>query len=204
MRKLLTTSLLAMSLIAAAPALAKSRGFDTTISSPLTTAVKIEIALSEDMAHRANNLPKKLPDRGHNSSRLLNNGFAQNGFYGDRDLEYLQERLLSGLEKRFNKKGIKIDENAATVLRVTIEDAQPNRPTLKQLSQTPSLSFQSISLGGAEIAAELTAADGSSLGTMNYRYFETDLRDVRSGSTWHDANWAFQRFAARAAKTLEN
>ena len=204
MRKLFTTSLLTISLIAAVPALAKSRGFDTTISSPLTTAVKIEIALSEDMAHRANNLPEKLSDRGHNSSRTHNNGFALNGFYGDRDLEYLQERLLSGLERKFGKKGIKVDDNAATVLRVTIEDAQPNRPTLKQLSQTPSLSFRSISLGGAEIAAELTAADGRSLGTMNYRYFETDLRDVKSGSTWHDANWAFQRFASRAAKTLQN
>ena len=204
MRRLLTTSLLAISLIAAAPALAKSRGFDTTISAPLTTSVKIEIVLSEDMAHRANNLPEDRSRRGANFSRITNNGFAQNGFYGDRDLEYLQDTLLRNLEKRFAKKGIQIDDNAAAVLRVIIEDAHPNRPTLKQLSKSPSLSFRSLSIGGAEIAAQLTAADGSSLGDMSYRYFETDIRDSSFGGTWHDANRAIQRFAVRAAKTLQN
>ncbi len=203
MRNSLTTSLLAITLISAVPALAKSRGFDTTISSPLTTAVKIEIALSEDMAHRANNLPEKLSDRGHRS-HISNNGFSGNGYYGEPDLERLQENLLADMEKRFAKKGIAIDESAGTILRVTIEDARPNRPTFKQLSQSPSLSYRSVSLGGAELEAELISPDGSSLGAMSYRYFETDLSDSSFGGTWHDANRAFERFASRAAKTLQN
>ena len=202
MRKLLTPSLLALTLAAAAtPALAKSRGFDSTLTTSLTTPVKIEIVLSEDMAHRANNLPEKLSDRSHATFR---DGFIGNGFYGDRDLEYLQENLRKDLEKNFAKKGIETSQTAATVLRVTIEDAKPNRPTQKQLSKLPGLSFRSISVGGAELGAELISAQGSSLGSITYDYYETDIRDAAFGGTWSDANFAFERFALRAAKELQN
>jgi len=77
MRGFLTTSLLTLSLISAAPALAKSKGYDSTIAEPLNSAVKIEIVLSEEMAHRANNLPTKLKDR-NGVGRLNSNGFNQN------------------------------------------------------------------------------------------------------------------------------
>ena len=87
MRSILTSSLIALSFAIAAPALAKTHGYDTTVSAPLTSAVKIEVVLSEDMAHRANNLPEKLSDR--SGARGFNSGFSGNGFYGDRDLERL-------------------------------------------------------------------------------------------------------------------
>jgi len=182
--------------------MAKSYGFDTTVSAPLTSAVKIEVILSEDMAHRANNLPEKLSDR--SGARSLRAGFAGNGFYGDRDLERLTERLESKLEQKLVKKGIEVSDNASTVLRITIEDAKPNRPTFNQLSKQPGLSFESIGLGGAELEAELIAAGGQSLGTMSYKYYENDIRDARYGGTWGDAHRAFGRFASKAAKTLSN
>ena len=201
MRSVLASSLLALSFAVAAPAMAKT-GFDTTVTAPLTSAVKIEVVLSEDMAHRANNLPKKLSDRGH--ARGLRSGFSGNGFYGDRDLERLTERLESKLQRKLMKKGIEVSDNASTVLRITIEDARPNRPTFNQLSKEPSLSFESISLGGAELEAELIAAGGRSLGTMSYKYYENDIRDAKYGGTWSDAHRAFGRFASKAAKTLAN
>ena len=200
MRSILASSIIALSFTLAAPALAKSVGFDTTVTAPLTSAVKLEIVVSEDMAHRANNLPEKLSDR--SSARGLRSGFAGNGFYGDRDIERLTERLESKLEQKFAKKGILISDTASTILRITIEDAKPNRPTFNQLSKQPSLSFQSIGNGGAELQAELIAAGGRSLGTMSYRYYETDIRDARFGGTWGDAHRAFGRFASKAAKTL--
>lgn len=202
MRSILASSLLALSFAVAAPALAKSRGYDTTVSAPLTSAVKIEVIVGKDMAHRANNLPVKLSDR--SGARGFNSGFSGNGFYGDRDLERLTERLQSKLEAKFTKKGIEVSDTASTVLRITIEDAKPNRPTFKQLSKEPGLSFESFGIGGAELQAELIAAGGKSLGTMSYRYYENDIRDAKFGGTWGDAHRAFSRFASKAAKTLSN
>jgi len=202
MRKILASSLLALSFTVAAPALAKSYGFDTTVATPVSSAVKIEVIVSEDMAHRANNLPKKLSDR--SGARGLRSGFSGNGFYGDRDIERLTERLESKLEKKFAQKGIQISDTASTVFRITIEDAKPNRPTFKQLSVEPSLSYQSFGNGGAELQAELIAAGGQSLGTMSYKFYENDIRDARFGGTWSDAHRAFGRFASKAAKTLAN
>ena len=202
MRTVLASSLLALSLILAAPAIATSYGFDTTVTAPLTSAVKIEVVVSEDMAHRANNLPEKLSDR--SSARGLRSGFAGNGFYGDRDIEHLTERLESKLEQKFAKKGILISDTASTILRITIEDAKPNRPTFNQLSVQPGLSFNSFGNGGAELEAELIAAGGQSLGTMSYRYYENDIRYAKFGGIWNDAHRAFGRFASKAAKTLSN
>ena len=202
MRSILASSILALSFTLAAPALAKSYGFDTTVTSPLTSAVKIEVVFSEDMVHRANNLPKKIGDR--SGARGLNSGFSGNGFYGDRDLERLTERLSVKLEQKFAKKGIEISDTASTVLRITIEDAKPNRPTFNQLSKQPGLSFQSFGNGGAELQAELIAAGGRSLGTMSYRYYENDIRYAKFGGTWNDTHRAFSRFAGKAAKTLSN
>jgi hypothetical protein len=202
MRTILASSLIALSLSIALPAVSKSRGFDSTVTAPVTTAVKIEVVMSEDMAYRANNLPKKISDRGN--ARSLRSGFSGNGFYGDRELERLTERLESKLEKRLSRKGIEVSDTAPTVLRVTIEDAKPNRPTFNQLSKEPSLSYQSFANGGAELEAELVAAGGRSLGTMSYVYYENDIRDARFGGTWSDAHRAFGRFARSAAKTLAN
>jgi len=202
MRKLLTSALITVSFLASAPAFAKSYGYNSTVSEPLTSAVKIEVVLSEDMAHRADNLPKKLKHR--SNSRRLNAGFANNGFYGERELQLLTERLQSKIERKFAKKGIAVADNASTVLRVTIANAKPNRPTYKQLSKDVRLSFQSFGTGGAEIESELIAAGGRSLGAINYKWYETDIRDSKYGGTWTDAHRAFSRYASRAAKALSN
>lgn len=202
MRKILTSSLLTASLLFSATAFAKSFGYSSTITDPLASAVKIEIGLSEDLAHRANNLPKSIRDR--SGSLRLNSGFANNGYIGDRDLDLLKKRLQSKIEKRFSKKGIAISENASTILRVTLADAKPNRPTFEQQSRDVSLSFQSIALGGAEIESELVTRDGRSLGNINYRWYENDIRDASFGSTWSDTYRAFDRYASRAAKVLSN
>ena len=202
MRKILTSSLLTASLLFSATAFAKSFGYSSTITEPLASAVKIEIGLSEDLAHRANNLPKLIRDR--SSSLRSNSGFANNGYYGDKDLDLLKKRLQSKIEKRFSKKGIAISENASTILRVTLADAKPNRPTFEQQSRDVSLSFQSIALGGAEIESELVTRDGRSLGNINYRWYENDIREASFGSTWSDTYRAFDRYASRAAKVLSN
>lgn len=201
-----TTFILATTALMFAPlgAAAKSHGFETTIASPLQTPVKIEVVLSEDLAFRANNLPKKLSDRG-SGSRGLGAGFSGNGFYGDRALEHLVDEVLEELTEDFTKRGIAISDDAAIILRVTLEDVKNNRPTFEQMSKEPGLSFDSFGVGGAELSGELVSNDGNSLGTVNYRWFETGLRNdgfARANGTWSDANRAISRFAKKTAKTL--
>jgi len=203
MRKLLTTSLIAMSLAFSASAIAKSHGYSTTVTEPVTTALKIEVVVSEDLAFRANNLPKKRSAR--SSSKRLNAAFANNGYYGEREIQRLTDNLQARIEHRFAKKGIEISDDGPTTLRVTIADARNNRPTHEQLTRDIGLSFlSSIALGGAEIESELLTADGRSLGTMNYAYYENEIREASFGGTWSDAHDAFRRYARRAAKTLSN
>ncbi len=199
MRHIFKSFILSAPLVLAAPMLANATGFESTLSAPLTTPVKIDIRLSEDLAYRANHLPKKLSDRG--GSSRLGTAFGQNGHYGERDLNRLQERLEKKLTRRLEKKGIVVSDTATTVFRVTIIDAENNRPTFEQLSRETSLSYNnSVGTGGAEFEAEILAVDGSSLGIINYDWFETDIRDSSFGGTWRDANRAIDRFARRVAK----
>ena len=202
MHSIIKTSLIAFSLIAAAPIAANATGFESTVESPLSGPIKVEVRLSEDLAYRANNLPKKRSKRGSSGHR--NSPFAQNGYYGEKDLARLTQRLETHILAQMEKRGVSTSPNAATVLRVTLTDAKPNRPTFNQLSREVGLSFQSFSIGGAEMEAEIISAGGDSLGTMNYDWYEDDIRDAKYNGTWTDAHRSIQRFAKHAAKNLAN
>ena len=200
MRYILKSSLLVGSVMLAAPTLANANGFESTIMAPVASDVKIEIRLSDDLAYRANNLPEKLSDRGNSAGR--SSAFSQNGFYGERDLIRLQERLEKRLTRQLGKRGLTVSDSAPTVLRVTLADVKNNRPTFRQLSRSTGLSYQSFGTGGAELEAEVLSAGGSSLGTMRYEWYEFDVRDSQFGGTWTDAHRAMDRFAIKAAKKL--
>lgn len=185
--------------ISSTPAQARI-GFESTVTAPVSEAVKLDIQLSESMAYRANNLPKKLTDR--SGSGISRSGFSANGYYGEKDLNRLTQRLEKRLTEQLTKRGLRVDENASTVLRVVLTDAKNNRPTFTQLSKEPSLSFQSFGNGGAEFEAQLIRAGGENLGDISYRWYEDDIRYARTGGTWSDANRSIDRFAKKAAKTL--
>ena len=190
-------------LLAPLSAVAKTRGFDTTIASPLTAPVKIEVVLSDDLAHRANNLPEKLSDRG--GARSLRSGFSGNGFYGDQALQSLLDEVSEELTEDLTRQGVAVSDEAEIVLRVTLEDVRNNRPTFEQLSREPGLSFDSFGVGGAELSSQLLDADGDELGTMTYRWFETTIDPAgfaRANGVWTDAHRAISRFSRKAAKTL--
>jgi len=192
MRKHLSAIFLISALVMAAPASARSN-FQSTVEAPLSGAVKLEVVIGEELAYRAENLPKKLSDRG--SSSRFSRGFGKNGNYGVRDVARLQARLERKVTAQFARKGITLSDSAPTVLRVTLTNAKPNRPTIEQLSKEPGLSYSSFGLGGAEIEAELVSAGGQSLGNMQYRFYEDDIRDAAFSGTWTDAYRSFDRFA---------
>ena len=198
MRKLFTVFPAAALL--AAPAIAHAGGFDYNFSQTISGPMKLEIVISDDLAHRANNLPEKLSDR---PSRRLNASFGNNGHYGDKAIAFLIEDMNDELLRDFNKRGISLNDNAPTILRVTIEDVKPNKPTFRQLSKDTSLSFQSFGIGGAEISAEIVYANGEIIGKAEYDYY-SNLGDSPFPpiGTWEDARRAFDHFSKKLSKKL--
>ena len=180
---------------------AQARGFKSDLSTTITGPINVEVVVSEDLAHRAENLPKKLSDRG--SGRRLNAGFANNGLYGQKEIDRLVEEVNEELAHDFEKRGIAISENASTTLRVTLVMAKPNRPTHNQLSRDIGLSFNSFGLGGAELTADVIGANGESLGTMEYDYYTSfNERVFQPIGIWEDANRSISKFSRKASKTL--
>lgn len=212
MRSRLKTFILASAAFLAFPALAHAseniKPFEKLQTSAVKqdfSAVKIDIVYSEDMKQRANSLPSLISLRGPGTIRGTRSGFSGNGYYGDRSLDNLAKSLDRKMTKRFKKKGISVSEDAPVTLRVTIVDARNNRPTFKQVSQEPGLSFQSIRIGGVELTADLVDQSGNTIDTMHYSYFERDFEiSDQFSSVWYDANQGFNFFAKEAAKQLSN
>lgn len=199
MRKILT--LLSVAALISTPLSAQARGFDSDFSATITGPMKLEIRVSDDLAHRANNLPKKLTDR--SSSSRLNSSFANNGRYGDKAISHLLEDMNEEITADFTRQGIILSDSAPTVLRITIEKVKPNRPTFKQLSTDASLSFQSFGIGGAEVSADILGANGNVIGSAEYDYYSSlDQHIVRPIGTWADAERAFSRFSRKLSKKL--
>ena len=204
MKKIQTSSLIALAVsagtltITSTAMASNSRHFSSTLQTP-TTPVRINVTLGEDLAFRADNLSTKLQDK-HNS-RSLNNGFAGNGYFGQKDLDHLTERLQKRMVARLEKDGIVVSDNATTVLNLVITDAKPNRPTFKQLSKDASLSSRSFGVGGAKFEGTLISPSGEQ-GEVSYSWYENDIYDAQYGGIWTDANRAIDRFARKTAKSL--
>ena len=200
MRKLLT--LISTAAILTTPAFAQARGFDADFSQAVTGPFKLEVIVSDDLAHRANNLPKKLSDRG--TSSRLNSAYASNGKYGDRAIEDLLEEMHEEITGDFAKRGLVLSESAPTLLRITIVKAKPNRPTFNQLGEDPSLSFKSYGIGGAEVSAEFITAGGDVVGTAEYDYYSSfgDRPHLSASGVWTDADRAMSRFSKKLSKKL--
>jgi hypothetical protein len=115
--------------------------------------------------------------------------------YGVRELEYLATDLRKTVAARL------ADSRAYDGARIemTLMDATPNRPTFKQMSDRPGLSFQSFGLGGARIAGQIVTADGKA-SPIDYKWYESDIRWEHMNSTWGDAQTTFQQFAARLGR----
>lgn len=118
--------------------------------------------------------------------------------YGVKEGEYLSKEVIEDLMREFKR----ADVDPARV-EIVIENAMPNRPTFKQLGDKPGLDFaRSISIGGMDLKATAYDAEGVTLASYEYGWFENDIRNVVGSSTWSDANRASRRFARKFAKEL--
>lgn len=115
--------------------------------------------------------------------------------YGVREAQLLTGDLQSSVEKALAKTGA----HDGARIELTLTDVKPNRPTFKQLGDTPGLSMQSFGIGGATIEGKIIAADGTET-PITYRWYETDIREAYLRWIWSDAEDTFDRFARRLAK----
>ena len=143
---------------------------------PLASATTVNVSYSEDFA-------EKLTDD-----------------YGEREGTKLSEKVTKDLIREFEKQGLSVAR-----VDVMIIDAKPNRPTFKQLGDRPGLdASRSISIGGMSLEGTAYDAEGNALGTKQYDWFETDIRDAVGAGTWTDARRASDRFARRFATDLSD
>ena len=99
------------------------------------------------------------------------------------------------------ERGATLSEGAPVTVEISIVDADPNRPTMQQLADTPGLdAFRSISIGGAELHAVLRGADGQVLSEVTHRRYNHSLDDViPPATTWTEARRAIRQFANKVA-----
>jgi hypothetical protein len=133
---------------------------------------RVEVTIGPDLAAKADNL-------------------------GAREFDYLTRDLKRAVERRLDKSGGLTGSGGE--LRLVIDDAVPNRPTMQQLSSKPGLSMESFGNGGARISGEYIAADGART-PVQYRWYENDIWRAPYRSTWADASFAFDGLARRIEK----
>lgn len=118
--------------------------------------------------------------------------------YGAREIPTLTGDLQSSVEKALAKSGA----HDGARIELILTDVKPNRPTFKQMGDTPGLSMESFGIGGASIKGRIVAADGTE-SPIDYSWYETDIRQTFANWVWHDAEWTFDRFARRLARGQE-
>jgi hypothetical protein len=115
--------------------------------------------------------------------------------YGVKEVARLQDELQKDVARELARTGA----YDGARIELVLVDVVPNRPTFKQLTDTPGLSMQSFGIGGAKIGGQTVAADGT-VTPVDYRWYETDIRWSWANWTWSDAEYAFDRFARKLAQ----
>lgn len=108
------------------------------------------------------------------------------------------DRLAADLKRHVERELGRTGALDGARVELTLVDAEPNRPTFRQLTDRPGLSYESFGVGGAKIEGKATAADGT-ITPIRYQWYESDIRYARDRVTWADADSAFGQFARRLA-----
>lgn len=116
--------------------------------------------------------------------------------YGVREGEVLRTAVTDAISRELARCGVSAD---TARIDVTIVDAEPNRPTMQQLFDRPSLDYSSISIGGAELVATIHLAGGSTLEVTHRRYNHSLSDIVGPATTWTEARRSIRQFAVKVA-----
>ena len=123
--------------------------------------------------------------------------------YGDEEGAYLQQETLRLVQEALVRRGAQpVADGGALTIEITIVRAVPNRPTMTQLRDTPGLSMESISIGGAEFEAVIRDANGVERARVTHERFSFDIEDSIAAGVWTDARRAMRGFAHMVAVAL--
>lgn len=115
---------------------------------------------------------------------------------GVREGEVLRAAVNDAIARELSRRGVSVDSAS---IDVTIVDAEPNRPTMQQLVDEPSLDFASVSIGGAELRAVVRGAGGAT-NEVTHRRYNHSLADISgAATTWTEARRAIRQFAVKVA-----
>lgn len=119
---------------------------------------------------------------------------------GAREGEYLRQAITEQVAAALADQGATLNSGAPVVIEVSIVDADPNRPTIEQLSHRPGLDMiRSISVGGAELRAVLRQ-NGTVIAEVDHRRYNHGLQDLTfATSTWSEARRSIRQFAIKVA-----
>lgn len=116
--------------------------------------------------------------------------------YGDREIKIIIDEIESSINQALKGKDYKVE--------VLVNDISPSRPTFDQMSDRPELSYQSISIGGADLEGKVFDIDGDLLLEVEYEYTAPSLELALLNWTWDDASFAIDQFSYRLKKDLKN
>lgn len=119
---------------------------------------------------------------------------AFNEKYGAEEKVYIEKLVRDEIQKSLGSE-YSVD--------VFVESATPNRPTMYQMAQTPSLSFQSFSLGGADMTGKVFDKNGNQVGEVHHKYYTPSIYEAQYSWTWHDADWAIEKFASKLKNSVK-
>jgi hypothetical protein len=120
--------------------------------------------------------------------------------YGTREIAPLTQYAKRQIERELTKAGATVG-GAGLRVETTLTSATANKPTFKQLGDTPGLDYtRSVSIGGSRLTAKFIDPSGAIVGEVDGGYYENDIRFVYSGMPWADAERGMRRFAAKVGE----
>lgn len=137
-------------------------------AAPLSTVGSVEVTISPE-------LQKKAADE-----------------LGVKDVDRLAAELRRDVTRELERTGVL----AGGRMELVLTDVRPNRPTFRQLGNQPGLSYESYGIGGATIDGQAVSVTGE-VTPIHFQWYESDIGEAWTKSTWSDANYAFDRFAYR-------
>lgn len=140
----------------------------SVMAAPLSTVGSVEVSISPE-------LQKKAADD-----------------LGVRDVDRLAAELRRDVTRELERTGVL----AGGRMQLVLTDVRPNRPTFRQLGNQPGLSYESYGIGGATIDGQAISVTGE-VTPIHFQWYDSDIRQAWTKSTWSDANYAFHRFAYR-------
>jgi hypothetical protein len=140
----------------------------SAMAAPLSTVGSVEVSISPE-------LQKKAADD-----------------LGVQDVDRLAAELRRHVTRELERTGVL----AGGRMELVLTDVRPNRPTFRQLGNQPGLSYESYGIGGATIDGQAISVTGE-VTPIHFQWYESDIRQAWTKSTWSDANYAFHRFAYR-------